>query len=193
MNHITEDNFNDSFEDIEQLLQPRCEFKASETLKERLLAQARNEVKPRRSAKLWPWLAAACVAGVLMMMLVPPKGAKLESKQLVAVVCPEVKLPQEAPKPTATQEPQKSQIIQKTQKVRKRQRLQKRYSPLPTNTPDTPDEPVQMSEETRMELLLATLTADVPPMEEIEREEEIRQLRRRGERMAKMFHELHNQ
>jgi hypothetical protein len=48
------------------------------------------------------------------------------------------------------------------------------------------EEPVQMSEETRMELLLASLNKDVPQMEDINIEEEIRQMRMRGERLTSM-------
>jgi len=48
------------------------------------------------------------------------------------------------------------------------------------------EEPVQMSEETRMELLMASLNKDVPQMEDINIEEEIRQMRMRGERLTSM-------
>ena len=43
-----------------------------------------------------------------------------------------------------------------------------------------------MSEETRMELLLANLNKDMPKMEDISTEEEIRQMRMRGERLIGM-------
>ena len=43
-----------------------------------------------------------------------------------------------------------------------------------------------MSEETRMELLMASLNKDVPQMEDINIEEEIRQMRMRGERLTSM-------
>ena len=69
------------FEDIEQMLKPQCEFKASETLKEEVMTQAREEVKPHRPLRLWPWLAAACVAGVAMLLLTPPKR---DESQLIA-------------------------------------------------------------------------------------------------------------
>ncbi len=58
--NIPEEDFNEGLEDIEQLLKPQCEFKASDTLKEEVLAQAREEVKPQRKVNLWPWVAAAC-------------------------------------------------------------------------------------------------------------------------------------
>lgn len=70
---IYEDDFNEGFEDIEQLLKPQCEFKASDTLKEEVIEKAREEIAARRSVKMWPWAAAACVAGVLIMFLMPPR------------------------------------------------------------------------------------------------------------------------
>ena len=81
------------FEDIEQLLKPQCEFKASETLKQEVMQKAREEVNPRRTVRLWPWLAAACVVGFMTMLLMPPKSAT-DGEQPVAKV--------ETPKPAET-------------------------------------------------------------------------------------------
>ncbi len=53
--NIPEEDFNEGLEDIEQMLKLQCEFKASDTLKEEALAQAREEVKPQRKVNLWPW------------------------------------------------------------------------------------------------------------------------------------------
>ncbi len=61
------------FEDIEQLLKPQCEFKASDTLKQEVIEKARQEIKPRRIVKMWPWLAAACVAGFMLLLFAPPE------------------------------------------------------------------------------------------------------------------------
>ena len=55
----------DHFDDIEQMLKPQCEFKASESLKQNVMAKARQEVCPHSTIRLWPWVAAACVAGFL--------------------------------------------------------------------------------------------------------------------------------
>lgn len=49
------------------------------------------------------------------------------------------------------------------------------------------EESVQMSEETRLALMMASLNEDVPHTEEINPEEEIRQLRKRGERLISMY------
>ena len=82
------------FEDIEQLLKPQCEFKASETLKQEVMQKAREGIHPRRIVKLWPWLAAACVVGFMFLLLMPPKSAT-DGEQPVA----KVETPKPAEKP----------------------------------------------------------------------------------------------
>ena len=72
---------NEEFEDIEQLLKPQCEFKASDALKQEVMEKARQEAKPRRIVKMWPWLAAACVAGFMLLLFVPPKAQNDEALQ----------------------------------------------------------------------------------------------------------------
>lgn len=66
--------FND-IEDLEQLLKPQCEFHASDTLKDEVIAKAKAEVRPRK-VRLLPWLAAACVAGVIGLFLMPPEQSE---------------------------------------------------------------------------------------------------------------------
>ena len=180
------------FEDIEQLLKPQCEFKASDTLKQEVLEKAREEVRPHRIVKMWPWLAAACVVGFIIMLLMPPRGATenpAKGNQLVAKVDTskveksEVAEDQQAeptPEPTniSTETPQPSKAASTTRRPRQVSKEK------PVEAPQ--EEPVQMSEETRMELLLATLNKDVPKMEDISTAEEIRQMRMRGERLTSM-------
>ena len=69
----------DHFDDIEQMLKPQCEFKASESLKQNVMAKARQEVCPHRTIRLWPWVAAACVAGFLMLYFMPPETASRDA------------------------------------------------------------------------------------------------------------------
>jgi hypothetical protein len=69
------------FEDIEQLLKPQCEFKASDTLKQEVMEKARQEAKPRRIVRMWPWLAAACVAGFMLLLFAPPETQNDEALQ----------------------------------------------------------------------------------------------------------------
>ena len=165
------------FEDIEQLLKPQCEFKASDTLKQEVMEKARQEVMPRHAIKLWPWLAAACVIGFIIIVLMPPKQVIEQStgdNPIVAKV-----------EPIAVEEQQEEDIpepiIAKTEtpKLRKSKKTQ----------PAAKEEIVQMSEETRMELLLAMSSQnnEMPRMEEIDIDEEIRQMRQRGEQMINMY------
>ena len=170
------------FEDIEQLLKPQCEFKASETLKQEVMQKAREEVSPRRTVRLWPWLAAACVVGFMMMLLMPPKSAT-DGEQPVAKV--------ETTKPAETKQaepaPEPATVKVETPKQPKAQKPRRKVSRAEQSEPQ--EEPVQMSEETRMELLLASLNKDEPQMEDINTEEEIRQMRMRGERLISMYEE----
>ena len=83
--NIPEDNFNIEGKDIEQMLRPQCEFKTSDTLKEMVMARAREEMKPHREVRIWPWVAAACVAGFLMLWLTPPEEKKADHVRLVSV------------------------------------------------------------------------------------------------------------
>lgn len=61
--------------------------------------------------------------------------------------------------------------------------------PRTNNMKESIEETVQMSEETRMELLLAMSNQnnELPQVEEIDIEEEIRQIRQRGEQMINMY------
>ena len=170
------------FEDIEQLLKPQCEFKASETLKQEVMEKASEEIHPRRTVRLWPWLIAACVVGFMIMFLMPPKSAT-EEKPLVA---------EKVEKPKAVEEKQVENI---PEPVNVKVETPKRRKNTQRNRPrcvQPKEEPVQMSEETRMELLLASLDKDVPQMEEKDSYEAIRQVRMRGERLVNMYKALEN-
>ena len=165
------------FEDIEQLLKPQCEFKASETLKQEVMEKARQEVMPRRTIKLWPWLAAACIIGFIIIVLMPPKLVIEQSTKDNPILTKVESMVVEEQQEGNTSEP----IIVKaeTPKRRKGQKTQ----------PVVNEEPVQMSEETRIELLLAMSDQnnELPRMEEIDIEEEIRQMRQRGEQMINIY------
>lgn len=175
------------FEDIEQLLKPQCEFKASDTLKTEVLEKAREEIRPRRIVKMWPWLAAACVAGFIIMLLMPPRTTTenpAEGNQLEAKVeTPKAAEGQQAePKPEPDNISIETPVPSKAASTPQRPRRVVKEKPVK----ESQEEPVQMSEETRMELLLASLNKDVPQMEDINIEEEIRQMRMRGERLTSM-------
>ena len=170
------------FEDIEQLLKPQCEFKASETLKQEVMQKAREEIHPRRIVKMWPWLAAACVVGFIMMLLMPPKSATDGEQPVAKVETPKAPAAKQA---ETTHEPATVKV--ETPQQPKAQKPRRKVSRAEQSEPQ--EEPVQMSEETRMELLLASLNKDEPQMEDIDTEEEIRQIRMRGERLISMYEE----
>ena len=180
------------FEDIEQLLKPQCEFKASDTLKQEVLEKAREEVRPHRIVKMWPWLAAACVVGFIVMVLMPPETATenpAEGNQLVAKAeTLKVETPKAAEDQQAEPTPEPENVSVETPVPSKAastpQRPRRVVKKEPVEEPQ--EEPVQMSEETRIQLLLATLNKDVPQMEDISTEEEIRQIRMRGERLTSL-------
>lgn len=64
---------NNHLEDIEQLLQPACEFHASEQVKEQVLERVQKSVSHSRNRRIFTWIAAACVAGIIFIHLMPPK------------------------------------------------------------------------------------------------------------------------
>lgn len=68
-----EDNFLNT-EELERMLGPQCEFHASEELKDKVMNEARSVSRPRR-LRLIPWLVAACVVGILVIFLTPPKDS----------------------------------------------------------------------------------------------------------------------
>ena len=171
------------FEDIEQLLKPQCEFKASETLKQEVMEKAREEIQPQRTIRLWPWLAAACVIGFIVMYLMPPKSEvedSMEGEPLVAEKVETTKPTEETKQVEKPQEPVKSVDTPKRPKA-KRPRQKVKEAPV--------ENIVEMSEETRMELLLASLNEDMPRMEATVTYDEIRQIRMRGERLISMYEE----
>ena len=180
-----EDDLIDGFEDIEQMLKPQCEFKASEALKEEVLRKAEDEVTPHRSVRVWPWLAAACVAGILVLFMMPPESTDnvVEEKPIIAKV-------DETPvigTPKVVETPEHEKIIENIQ-PRKKTKTTPQVISTPQVIEDKPieepiDEPIQMSEETMIELLMAYLTDTGNEQREINHEEEIQQMRIRGDRM----------
>ena len=193
---LLEENFNNSIEDVEQMLKPLCEFKASNTLKQNVMEKARQEIHPTRIIRMWPWLAAACVIGFLIIFLKPPKTAREQApkeEQIVAKAettkAVEGKQGDSIPKQKdfsteTTIQPHAESISPKHRKTRATAQR-----PRPNHLEESIEEPVQMSEETRMELLLASLDEKMPQMEEINTEEEILQIRIRGERLINMYEE----
>ena len=65
----------------------------------RLMQRVAQEKKQKRTRMVWPWIAAACVAGIMVVFLTPPKQ-KIEEKEIVAKVEKKVEKKQES-KPEA--------------------------------------------------------------------------------------------
>lgn len=142
-------------------------------------------VKPARTIRVWQW-AAACVAGVLTVFLMPPKTVNemVEDTQIVAKAEPQVTNTTTASQ--QAEETPKAEFASETvasQKQSKATSVAVAVVPRPTEESEQEEEPVQMSEETRMELLMACLSPEEQMPREIDTEEEIRQMQMRGERM----------
>ncbi len=241
---LLEDNYNDSFEDIEQMLKPRCEFKVSENLKKEVMERARKETHPHRVVKMWPWLVAACVAGFIIMFLVPPKiSLKSTPGKNQIVVKAETRKPaerkqeDETPDRENVSDDEKTKVVEEkvaeespshknvnvdtperphtvfasytpsraerntqnlglkdretTKKIRQKSK-EDMHPPIQPVDEESRENSVQMSEETRMALLLASLNEDVPQMEDMDTDEEIRLIRLRGERLISMYEDNDN-
>ena len=103
--------FND-MEDLEQLLKPQCEFHASDKLKDEVIAKAKAEVRPRK-VRLLPWLAAACVAGIIGLFLMPPEQSEEKIMSKVENVSPQtesVRSVETTPEPSVAVVDKKQQV-----------------------------------------------------------------------------------
>ena len=103
--------FND-MEDLEQLLKPQCEFHASDKLKDEVIAKAKAEVRPRK-VSLLPWLAAACVAGIIGLFLMPPEQSEEKIMSKVENVSPKtesVRSVETTPEPSVAVVDKKQQV-----------------------------------------------------------------------------------
>jgi hypothetical protein len=104
--------FND-MEDLEQLLKPQCEFHASDKLKDEVIAKAKAEVRPRK-VSLLPWLAAACVAGIIGLFLMPPEQSEEKIMSKVENVSPKT----ESVRPVETTPEPSVAVVDKKQQVK---------------------------------------------------------------------------
>lgn len=74
------------FEDIEQLLQPQCDFHASSQTKQQVMEKARKSLVSHRTLRIFPWICAACVAGIIAIILQPPKDTTSASGNAIMAV-----------------------------------------------------------------------------------------------------------
>ena len=130
-------------------------------LNERLMQRvAKEEKKPRRI--IWPWVAAACVAGVLMIWLTPPKEADVVAEKKPKVEHPvKGEAPQIAEtKPTAPQmveTPQKEEVAKQKTTVAKRD-----AALLAQETPQVESPATPTAEPAHMDLAVAETAKSEP-------------------------------
>lgn len=114
-------------EELERMLGPQCEFHASEGLKDKVMNEARTVSRPRR-LRLIPWLAVACVAGILVIFLTPPKDSGTVTSESVAATTSKSSTAADigqtgqpgSVKPTTSENPKKEKYIAATPAGRKR-------------------------------------------------------------------------
>ena len=143
-------------------------------LNARLMKRVAVEEKKARRIVIWPWLAAACVAGVMVIWLTPPKDSTTDV--VVAENTPKVETPvvNEADAPNTEITPIKVQNVKavkamKRPAVRNEQKLIAQESPvtepMPTATPAANEAhaDIAMAEKPQKEVKPVTLTErDIP-------------------------------
>lgn len=119
-------------------------------------------VRPKRSIRIWPYVAAACVAGALFLFLTPPKdeAGQHEFELPIAVVLPDTTatelLADEAPEPP--QQPASTEETSNEKPAAPRQLMAEVILPtsaeeeegmeqqdIPTAVPSQPDENMQLA------------------------------------------------
>lgn len=139
---------------------PQMPADLNERLMQRVAAQ--KETKTRRI--IWPWIAAACVAGVLMIWLTPPK---VTPEDVVAKQKPKVEQPVKVETPQiAEAKPEAPQVVETPQRVEVVQ--QKTTAPkhethlLAQETPKEESPETPTAEEARIDLALAETAKPEP-------------------------------
>ena len=140
--------------------------------------------EPAKKRAIWPWIAAACAIGALIMFVTPPKSTEEPTEHALAsaVVTKTPKAEEESVKTPPVQETAMSEKKRPNHISSQPKRPQQEIV-----EEEAEEEPVRMSEETRMEIILASLEEKVPISEEFDFEEDIRQLRQRGQQMMNAF------
>ena len=133
--------------------------------------------EPAKKRIIWPWIAAACAIGALIMFVTPPKPAEEPTDHALASAVI-TKTPKAEEDPVKTPPIQETVVTEKQKPNRISSQPQKPQQEIVEE--EAEEEPVRMSEETRMEIILASLEEKVPISEEFDFEEDIRQLRQRG-------------
>ena len=85
----------------DEMERPQMPADLNARLMQRVASQ--EEKKPHRT--VWPWIAAACVAGVMMIWLTPPKAGVGEVNE-TDVVAAKVEQPAAEPEPEVAKQPE---------------------------------------------------------------------------------------
>ena len=124
----TDANLRDALR-MDETERPKMPADLNERLMQRMAVQ--KEKKPRRI--VWPWIAAACVAGVMMIWLKPPASPPAPLQEARGVVTP-VSQKAEEPQVAKVEMEAEKPVVVHVKKVRKSvQRSQRTI-----NTPITP-------------------------------------------------------
>jgi len=67
---VTRDDAPEEWKIIAEML---GELTTDEALYDQIMEERKASEKPKLSRKIWPWLIAACVAGIIALILAPPK------------------------------------------------------------------------------------------------------------------------
>ena len=123
-------------------------------LNERLMQRLADEERPTRRRIVWPWIAAACVAGVMMIWLTPPK----EQTPTVAQQTPSPALPLNgkgvvSPEAEKVEEPVVVKVETEVEKpaiaqVKVRKRVERNQEPMNTPTTQATEPTTQATEPT---------------------------------------------
>ena len=181
--------FND-IEDLEQLLKPQCEFHASDTLKDEVIAKAKAEVRPRK-VRLLPWLAAACVAAIIGLFLMPPEQSEENVRCKVENVRSEnvnVRTKEATPKPSLAVADKKQQAKPSVKDVKAEEAIEQEPQPIQAPRHSIPselyEEEIMLSEHdipiTRPENLIDT-PEDIAQIAKLEKRAFINRLREQVE------------
>ena len=140
--------------------------------------------EPAKKRIIWPWIAAACAIGALIMFVTPPKPAEEPTDHALASAVI-TKTPKAEEDPVKTPPVQETVVTERQRPNRISSQPQKPQQEIVEE--EAEEESVRMSEETRMEIILAILEEKVPISEEFDFEEDIRQFRQRGQQIMNAF------
>lgn len=151
------------------------------TIDEALFDQIMEERNRKpRIIKMWPWAAAACIIGILIMVFTPPRSA--DKTPLVAESKPAVEVPTTVEKLEVKAAEPKVETIEKPKAVTRHKPAPKKVvTDKPAETAE--EEPVRMSEATRLEIMLASTKSPRRRMSDEEFQNDIKEFRKMGERI----------